>query len=182
MVVQLFVRCKTITHQFEKGVDETMNDRMPVTRTGFDRMKDELKRLKTTERRDVAREIEIARSHGDLRENADYDAAKERQGMLEASIRSLEDKIARADVIDVGRLSGERVVFGATVTLLDIDSDEEQTVMIVGEAEADVKKGRISITSPVARALIGKNLDDSVSVQTPGGTKEYEVVGVEFIS
>ena len=90
--------------------------------------------------------------------------------------------MSEVDVIDVGRLSGERVVFGATVTLLDIDSDEEQTVMIVGEAEADVKKGRISITSPVARALIGKNLDDSVSVQTPGGTKEYEVVGVEFIS
>ncbi len=159
-----------------------MDERMPVTRTGFDRMKEELKRLKTTERRDVAREIEIARSHGDLRENADYDAAKERQGMLEASIRSLEDKVARADVIDVGRLSGERIVFGATVTLLDTGSEDEQTIMIVGEAEADVKQGRISITSPVARALIGKNLDDSVTVRTPGGTKEYEVVDVQFIS
>ncbi len=159
-----------------------MDERMPVTRTGFDRMKEELKRLKTTERRDVAREIEIARSHGDLRENADYDAAKERQGMLEASIRSLEDKVARADVIDVGRLSGERIVFGATVTLLDTGSEDEQTIMIVGEAEADVKQGRISITSPVARALIGKNLDDSVTVRTPGGTKEYEVVDVQFVS
>ena len=157
-----------------------MDERMPVTRAGFERMKDELKRLKTTERRDVAREIEIARSHGDLRENADYDAAKERQGMLEANIRSLEDKLARADVIDVGRLSGERVVFGATVGLLDVDTDEEQSVTIVGEVEADPKAGIISVTSPVARALIGKNLDDTVKVKTPGGVREYEIISVEF--
>ena len=157
-----------------------MEDKMPVTRAGFERMKEELKRLKTTERRDVAREIEIARSHGDLRENADYDAAKERQGMLEANIRSLEDKLARADVIDVSRLSGERVVFGATVGLLDLDTDEEQSVTIVGEVEADPKAGVISVTSPVARALIGKNLDDTVKVQTPGGVREYEIVSVDF--
>ncbi|MGC6415911.1 MAG: transcription elongation factor GreA [Bradymonadia bacterium] len=157
-----------------------MEDKMPVTRAGFERMKEELKRLKTTERRDVAREIEIARSHGDLRENADYDAAKERQGMLEANIRSLEDKLARADVIDVSRLSGERVVFGATVGLLDLDTDEEQSVTIVGEVEADPKAGVISVTSPVARALIGKNLDDTVKVKTPGGVREYEIVSVDF--
>ena len=157
-----------------------MDVRMPVTRAGFERMKEELKRLKTIERRDVAREIEIARSHGDLRENADYDAAKERQGMLEANIRSLEDKLARADVIDVGRLSGDRVVFGATVGLLDLDTDEEQSVTIVGEVEADPKSGIISVTSPVARALIGKNIDDTVSVTTPGGVREYEIVSVEF--
>ena len=157
-----------------------MDEKMPVTRAGFERMKDELKRLKTTERRDVAREIEIARSHGDLRENADYDAAKERQGMLEANIRSLEDKLARADVIDVSRLSGERVVFGATVGLLDLDTDEEQTVTIVGEVEAEPKAGIISVTSPVARALIGKNLDDTVKVKTPGGVREYEIVSVDF--
>ena len=157
-----------------------MEDKMPVTRAGFERMKEELKRLKTTERRDVAREIEIARSHGDLRENADYDAAKERQGMLEANIRSLEDKLARADVIDVSRLSGERVVFGATVGLLDLDTDEEQSVTIVGEVEADPKAGVISVTSPVARALIGKNLDDTVKVKTPGGVREYEIISVDF--
>jgi transcription elongation factor GreA len=157
-----------------------MEQKLPITRVGFDQMKTDLQRLKTTERRDVAREIEIARSHGDLRENADYDAAKERQGMLEANIRSLEDKVARADVIDVSKLSGDRVVFGATVGLLDVDTDEETRITIVGEAEADVKAGRISITSPVARALIGKRLDDAVSVQTPGGVREYEILEVEF--
>ena len=157
-----------------------MDQKMPITRAGFEQMKDTLKRLKTTERRDVAREIEIARSHGDLRENADYDAAKERQGMLEANIRSLEDKIARAEVIDVGKLSGDRVVFGATVVLLDVETDEETKLTIVGEGEAEAKQGRISITAPVARALIGKRLDDSVTVQTPGGVREYEIIDVSF--
>ena len=153
---------------------------MPITRVGYETMKVELKRLKTTERRDVAREIELARSHGDLRENADYDAAKERQGMLEANIRSLEDKLARAEVIDVSRLTGERVIFGATVGLLDLDSDEEKTVTIVGEAEADVRAGRISVTSPIARALIGKSVDDVANVNTPGGLREYEITAVNF--
>jgi transcription elongation factor GreA len=157
-----------------------MDQRMPITRNGYERMSKELKRLKTSERRDVAREIELARSHGDLRENSDYDAAKERQGMLEANIRSLEDKLARAEVIDVSRLSGERVIFGATVALLDLDSDEERTVTIVGVVEADVRAGRISITSPIARALIGKNIEDIVSVDTPGGLREYEVTDVNF--
>ena len=157
-----------------------MDQKMPITRAGYERMKEELKRLKTAERRDVAREIEIARSHGDLRENADYDAAKERQGMLEANIRSLEDKMARAEVIDVGKLSGDRVVFGATVCLLDLDTDEETKVTIVGEAEAEAKIGRISITSPVARALIGKRLDDTVTVRAPGGVREYEITEVTF--
>ena len=157
-----------------------MDQRMPITRNGYERMSKELKRLKTSERRDVAREIELARSHGDLRENSDYDAAKERQGMLEANIRSLEDKLARAEVIDVSRLSGERVIFGATVVLLDLDSDEERTVTIVGVVETDVRAGRISITSPIARALIGKSIEDIVSVDTPGGLREYEVTDVNF--
>ena len=157
-----------------------MDERMPITRAGYHRLKDEVKRLKTHERRDVARQIEIARSHGDLRENADYDAAKERQGMLEANIRVLEDKLARADVIDISRLSGTRVVFGATVELLDLNTDEEKTVTIVGEVEADSEKGLISVTSPLARALIGKSLDDNIKLRAPGGLKEYEITDVSF--
>ncbi len=155
-------------------------ERMPVTRGGYERLKAELTRLKTHERRAVADEIEIARSHGDLRENADYDAAKEKQGMLEANIRDLEDKLARADVIDVSKLGGERVVFGATVGLIDLDNDDQSTVTIVGEVEADAKAGRISVTSPIARALIGKEAGDEVRVQTPGGVRRYDVDYVSF--
>ncbi len=155
-------------------------ERMPVTRGGYERLKAELTRLKTHERRAVADEIEIARSHGDLRENADYAAAKEKQGMLEANIRDLEDKLARADVIDVSKLGGERVVFGATVGLIDLDNDDQSTVTIVGEVEADAKAGRISVTSPIARALIGKEAGDEVRVQTPGGVRRYEVDDVSF--
>lgn len=154
--------------------------RMPITRPGYERLREELGRLKTHERRAVADEIEIARAHGDLSENADYDAAKEKQGMLEAKIRDMEDKLARAEVIDIGKLSGERIVFGATVKLLDLDSDEEQTLSIVGEVEADPKAGRISVGSPLARALIGKSLDDEVEVVAPGGVRLYEVLEVEF--
>ncbi len=155
-------------------------DRMPMTQAGYERMRAELKPLKTVERRDVAALIEEARSHGDLRENADYDAAKEKQGMLEANIRDLEDKLARAEVIDVSKLGGDKVVFGATVTLYDIDADEEKTVTIVGELEADAKVGRISVTSPLARGLIGKQVDDVARIQTPGGTREYEISEVSF--
>ena len=153
---------------------------MPVTRGGYETMKETLRRMKTTERREVAREIEVARGHGDLRENADYDAAKEKQGILEANIRDLEDKLARAEVIDVSSLSGERVVFGANVEIFDLDTEEEKALTIVGEIEADAKQGRISVTSPLARALIGKSIDDTVEVRTPGGSKEYEITSVSF--
>ncbi len=154
--------------------------RMPITRTGYEQLRDELGRLKTRERRAVADEIEIARAHGDLSENADYDAAKEKQGMLEAKIRDLEDKLARAEVIDTSKLSGDRIVFGATVTLLDLDTDEETKLTIVGESESDAKAGRISVGSPLARALIGRQLDDEVDVRTPGGERTYEVLDVSF--
>lgn len=157
-----------------------MSERVPLTKKGFERIRDELKRLKTSERRDVANQLEIARAHGDLKENADYDAARERQGMLEAMIRDLEDVLARAEVIDTSRLSGDRVVFGATVELFNVDSEEETTIRIVGEAEADVKSGQISVTSPLARSLIGKYVDDTVKVSTPGGKKEYEITDVSF--
>lgn len=155
-------------------------DRMPMTQAGYERMRAELKRLKTSERRDVAALIEEARSHGDLRENADYDAAKEKQGMLEANIRDLEDKLARAEVIDVSKLGGDKVVFGATVTLYDVTADAEKTVTIVGELEADAKVGRISVSSPLARGLIGKQIDDVARIQTPGGAREYEISDVSF--
>jgi transcription elongation factor GreA len=157
-----------------------MSDRVPLTKKGFERIRDELKRLKTSERRDVANQLELARAHGDLKENADYDAARERQGMLEAMIRDLEDVLARAEVIDTSRLSGDRVVFGATVELFNTETDEDSTIRIVGQAEADVKSGCISVTSPMARALIGKHLDDTVRVNTPGGRKTYEITDVSF--
>jgi transcription elongation factor GreA len=155
-------------------------ERVPITRPGYERLRDELKKMKTEDRRAVADEIEIARGHGDLRENADYDAAKEKQGMLEANIRDLEDKLARAEVIDPTTLSGRRVVFGATVELLDLDSDDESTVRIVGELEAKPTEGWISVTAPMARALIGKEAGDEVNVRTPGGVRNYEVLDVRF--
>ena len=157
-----------------------MSERLPMTRNGFETLRERLSRLKTTDRREVAREIEIARGHGDLRENADYDAAKNKQGMIEANIRDLEDKLARAEVIDVASLSGERVVFGATVTISDTRDGAEQTVQIVGEVEADTKNGKISVTSPLARALVGKSVGDTVKAQTPGGVRELEIIDVVF--
>lgn len=157
-----------------------MSERLPMTRTGFETLRERLNRLKTTDRREVAREIEIARGHGDLRENADYDAAKNKQGMIEANIRDLEDKLARAEVIDVEALSGDRVLFGATVTISDTKDGAEQTVQIVGEVEADTKNGKISVTSPLARALVGKNVGDTVKAQTPGGVRELEIIDVVF--
>lgn len=154
--------------------------RLPMTRQGYEALREKLKRHKTHDRRAVADEIEIARGHGDLRENADYEAAKEKQGMLEATIRVMEDQLARAEVIDISQLGGDRVKFGATVTLFDLDTDAERVLTIVGEVEADVKAGRISVASPLARALIGRHVDDTVQVQTPGGAKEYEITDVVF--
>ncbi len=155
--------------------------RVPITKAGLVRLKDELKRLKFTERPRIVKEIAEARSHGDLSENAEYHAAKEKQSHLEGRIAQVEHWIATADVIDVSKLSGDRVVFGATVTLTDADSDDEVRYRIVGELEADLKQGKISVTSPIARALIGKSEGDVVKVQVPGGTREYEISSVEFV-
>jgi transcription elongation factor GreA len=143
-------------------------------------MKAHLKRLKDVDRPANSRAIEIARGHGDLSENADYSAAKEEQGLIEAKIRELEAKIAMAEVIDPTKLSGSRVKFGATVTIEDTESGESSTYTIVGEHEADIKKGRISIGAPVARALIGKEIGDTVSLPSAKGKKEVEVTNVEF--
>ncbi|MBM3554645.1 MAG: transcription elongation factor GreA [Alphaproteobacteria bacterium] len=154
--------------------------RVPMTAAGFARLEEELKRLKTVERPAVIKAIAEARAHGDLSENAEYHAAKERQGWIESRVMELENKIGRAEVIDVSRLSGGKVMFGATVTVADEDSDEESTYQIVGEDEADIKAKRISMASPMGRALMGKSVGDSVVVETPAGAKGYEVVKVKF--
>ena len=158
-----------------------MSERVPMTPGGLARLKLELKRLKNVERPKIVKEIAEARSHGDLSENAEYHAAKEKQSHVEGRIQQVEHWIASAEVIDVTRHAGDRVVFGATVTLEDADSGDEVTYRIVGELEADLKVGRISVTSPIARALIGRSGGDTVVVRTPGGQKEYEIQSVSFV-
>ena len=158
-----------------------MSDKFPMTPAGNAYMKKQLLKLKNHDRPNNAKAIEIARGHGDLSENADYSAAKEEQGMIEAKIRELEAKLAMAEVIDPTKLSGTRVRFGATVTIEDAESGESQRYVIVGEHEADIKRGRISIGAPVARAMIGKDVGDTVTVTTPKGKREYEVTEVEWI-
>ena len=157
-----------------------MTDKMPTTAAGLTRLEEELKQLKTIARPEVIRSIAEAREHGDLSENAEYHAARERQSFIEGRVAELEDKISRAEVIDVSKLSGDTVKFGATVTVIDEDTDEELTYQLVGELEADVKDGRIAITSPLARAIIGKSTGDSVEVVTPKGEKVYEIMKVRY--
>ena len=152
-----------------------------MTAEGYKALDDELRRLKTAERPAVIAAIAEARSHGDLSENAEYHAAKERQGWIEGQIAEIEDKMARAQVIDVSRLSGKQVKFGATVSVIDEDTEEAARYQIVGEHEADVKRGKVSITSPIARAIIGKESGDVVEVTTPGGVKAYEITKVEWV-
>jgi transcription elongation factor GreA len=154
---------------------------VPMTVKGHQRLLEDLKRLKTVERPKNVREIEEARGHGDLSENAEFHAAKERQSLLDVQIREIEDKLARAQVIDVSKLSGEKVVFGATVSLADSDTGDKVVYQIVGDHEAEPKNGKISISSPVARALIGKNEGDEVQVRTPTGVRTLEILSVEYI-
>jgi transcription elongation factor GreA len=156
-----------------------MAEKYPMTPQGQQKLKDELVRLKA-ERPACARAIEVARAHGDLSENADYDAAKEKQGMNEARIRELEVKIALSEVIDPSKLKGDKVMFGATVTIQDTDTEEETTYTIVGEDEADIKARRIAVTAPVARALIGREVGDTVKVNAPKGQREFEIIEVKF--
>jgi transcription elongation factor GreA len=152
-----------------------------MTAEGYHALDEELKRLKTIERPAVIAAIGEARAHGDLSENAEYHAAKDRQGWIEGQIAEIEDKMARAQVIDVSKLSGKQVKFGATVSVIDEDTEEKARYQIVGEHEADVKKGRVSITSPIARAMIGKESGETVEVNTPGGVKAYEITKVEWV-
>jgi transcription elongation factor GreA len=157
-----------------------MMDKVPMTASGFQRLQDDLKHLKGSERPAIIRAIAEARDHGDLSENAEYHAARERQSFIEGQIGEIEDRISRAEVIDPSKLTGGTVKFGATVTLVDEDTDEEATYQLVGEFEADINAGLLSITSPLARALIGKQVGDNIEVTTPGGSKAYEILKVEF--
>jgi len=151
-----------------------------MTGPGYAALEEELRRRQQEERPRIIAAISEARSHGDLSENAEYHAAKESQSLNEGRIAELEDKLARAEVIDVSKLSGNTIKFGATVTLIDEDTDEEKAYQIVGESEADVKLGKVSITSPIARALISKKVGDTVEVNTPGGGKSYEITAIAF--
>jgi transcription elongation factor GreA len=157
-----------------------MIEKVPMTALGHSALTDELKKRQSVERPRIIEHIAEARSHGDLSENAEYHAAKEEQSHNEGRIAELEDKLARADVIDISKLSGDTIKFGATVTLVDEDTEKKSVWQIVGEPEADAKKGRISITSPLARALLGKKKGAQVEVVTPGGAKAYEVMKVEW--
>jgi len=158
-----------------------MSDKIPMTAEGLARLEEELRHLKNTARPEVIRAIAEAREHGDLSENAEYHAARDRQSFIEGRVGELEEKVSRAEVIDVSKLSGKTVMFGATVNLIDEDTDEKLTYQLVGEDEADVKQGRLAITAPLARALIGKSTGDSVEVHTPKGEKAYEIRRVKFV-
>ena len=160
-------------------IDETM-DKVPMTLEGFTNLETELKRLKTVERPEIIKAIATAREHGDLSENAEYHAARERQGFVEGRVGDIEDMVRRAEVIDVSKLSGKIIKFGVTVKLADENTDEENTYQLVGEHEADISAGRLSITSPLSRALIGKTVGDSVEVMSPGGTRSYEILTVRY--
>ncbi len=155
-------------------------DKIPMTAGGLKALEDELRQLKFTDRQEVIKAIEVAREHGDLSENAEYHAAREKQSFIEGRVKELEGVISHADVIDPKTLSGDVVRFGATVELVDEDTNEESTFQIVGTHEANVEKGKLSVTSPTARALIGKSLGDSVEVTTPGGSKSYEIIKIDY--
>jgi transcription elongation factor GreA len=158
-----------------------MPNTIPMTPSGLRKLKEELKQLQTVERPKISKEIEVARAHGDLKENAEYHAAKEKQSHIEGRIMDINGWISQAEVIDISKLKGsDKVVFGATVVLVDQDTEKEVSYRIVGELEADLKKRWISVTSPVARGLIGKTVGDVATVQSPGGAKEYEIVDVRF--
>ena len=156
-------------------------EKIPMTAGGYAALESELKRRQQIDRQRIIQAISEARSHGDLSENAEYHSAKEAQSLNEGRIADLEDKLSRAEVIDVSKLSGKSVKFGATVTLIDEDTEEKKVYQIVGDSEADVKSGKVSISSPISRALIGKTIGDTVEVLAPGGGKSYEIVNVAFI-
>ena len=154
--------------------------KVPMTVGGHAALEAELKHLKGVERPEIINAISVARDHGDLSENAEYHAAKEKQGFIEGRIKELESKLTLAQVIDVSKMSGETVKFGATITIVNEDTDEESTYQIVGEDEASVKDGKISVTSPMSRAMISKTIGDVFEVNAPGGSKGYEIIGVEY--
>ncbi len=156
-------------------------EKVPMTATGLERLEGNLKHYKHDERPAIIRAIAEARAHGDLSENAEYHAAKERQSFVEGQITEIEDLIARADVIDVAKLSGDTIKFGATIKVIDIESDEERIYQIVGEVESDIKAGLLSVKSPLARALIGKSVGDEIDFSAPGGQRAYEVLELKYV-
>ena len=158
-----------------------MSKKFPITKDGFERMEVELKDLKSVQRPAISKEIAAAREHGDLKENAEYHAAREKQSFIEGRISELEEKVAGAEVIDISKLTNDTIKFGATVTLIDDETEEEVKYKIVGEYEADIQNNLISIVSPLAKALIGKSKEDYVEVRTPRGEKGYEIVEIEYI-
>ena len=154
----------------------------PITAKGAQRLRAELEELKSVKRPEVIAAIAEARAHGDLKENAEYHAAREQQGFIEGRIKHLEGELSHAQVIDIANLSvGDKVVFGATVELADVDTDEQKTYQIVGDLEADIKQGLIAISSPVARAMIGKHEGDAITIEAPGGIREYEIISVKYL-
>jgi transcription elongation factor GreA len=155
-----------------------MVERIPMSKTGHAQLKEELERLEKVERHEVVKAIEIARAHGDLKENAEYHAAKERQGLIEGRIMELKDKLGRAEVIDCTEVSTQRAVFGTVVTLMDMDTDEEVSYQLLGPEEADVKNGSISVLAPLGRSILGREVGDEVVTKTPGGVREFEVVDI----
>ncbi len=157
-----------------------MVERIPISKTGIQSLREELERLERKERIEVVKAIEVARAHGDLKENAEYHAAKERQGMIEGRIMELKDKLGRAEVIDCSKVPTERAVFGTVITLMDMDTDEEVAYQLLGPEEADVKNGSISVLSPLGRSILGKEIGDEVVAKTPGGVREFEVVDISI--
>ena len=159
-----------------------MADKVPLTVVGADKLREELKELKSVVRPRIVKDISVARAHGDLKENAEYHAAKEQQSFTEGRISDIEGKLSNAQIIDVTEIDARgKVIFGATVEIEDINTDEVVTYQIVGVDEADIKEGRISVSSPIARALIGKEVEDVLTVKTPGGDKEYEILSIKYI-
>ncbi len=155
-----------------------MVERIPMSKTGYQRLREELERLEHVDRHDVVKAIEVARAHGDLSENAEYHAAKERQGMIEGRIMELKDKLGRAEVINCTEVPTAKVVFGTVVSLVDMDTEEEVTYQLLGPEESDVKKGSISVMSPLGRSILGKEVGDEVVAKTPGGSREFEIVDI----
>lgn len=155
-----------------------MVERIPMSIQGHQKMRDELENLERVERHEIVRAIEVARAHGDLSENAEYHAAKERQGMTEGRIMELKDKLGRAEIINCVEVNTDRAVFGTVVTLMDMDTEEEVTYQLLGPEEADVKKGSISVLSPLGRSILGREPGDDVVTKTPGGVREFEVIGI----
>lgn len=159
-------------------MEDVMVERIPMSKKGNQRLKEELSKLEKKDRIEVVKAIEVARGHGDLKENAEYHAAKDRQGLIEGRILELKDKLSRAEVIDCKTVSVDKAVFGTVVTLLDMDSDEEVTYQLLGPEEADVKKGSISVLSPLGRSMLSKEVGDEVLAKTPGGTREFEIIDI----